>query len=227
MAIPATPLQALHGSGKTITRRPVNEFDISSVVSIFPRAVNTEMHTVFPGSFRLEKGTKEKPFILHVTQASYYLDIQPDTTIPIIEVPNGSFQVASSIVNDYCSSIELFEPMQMPGLFVLPGKVHIADLITQFKDEMLSAEMKQIAWFDSLIREADSMWVRSQGNPNAISDLARLAAEERNQRSKPWMQNTVAQTLINCTQCGSLRNPAYPICPNCKSVIDPPLAIKK
>jgi hypothetical protein len=223
MAIPATPFQALQGNGKQITRRPVNEFDISTLVSIFPRAFQVEMHTVFPGSFKVESGRKEKPFLMHVGQSSYFLDIQPDSTVPIIEVPNGSYQVANSIVNDFCSAIELFEPMQMPGLFVLPGRINIAQLITDFKEDMSRAEEKQKLWFDALIKAADSMWVRSQGNPNAISDLARLAAEERGQGSKPWMQNTVAQSLINCTQCGSLRNPAYPICPNCKSVIDVPL----
>lgn len=227
MSIPATPFNAIQGNGKQVVLRPVNEYDITSIISIYPRNVDVVMHTIFPGTFHIPKGTKQVPTIVVIGQSSYFLDTQPDTTMPIIEVPNSSKQVADSIINDYCAGLLEASPMQMPGLFCVPGKVNVAEVLSTHKELLERAEVRQNAWFHKLINEADVMWVRSQGNPNAISDLARMAAEETNNKSKPWMQNTVAQTLINCTMCGALRNPAYPVCPNCKHVIDAPLAEKR
>ena len=77
-----------------------------------------------------------------------------------------------------------------------------------------------------LIRIADILWSRSNGNPLSISNDARLACEELNISSKPWLGDHQTAELVRCVACGSLRNGAYPICQTCKAIADPELAKK-
>ncbi len=71
------------------------------------------------------------------------------------------------------------------------------------------------------MRIADILWARTNGNPLAISDDSRLAAEKLGLTSqKNWMGDFRARELTNCKACGHMINPVYPVCPNCKNVID-------
>jgi len=96
----------------------------------------------------------------------------------------------------------------------------IAQLRNAEKDslEALNAKMK-------LIEMADSLWARTNGNPLAIPDDARFAARALS-LDKPWIKDFQLVQNIPCIACGALRNPAYPICPSCKMVVDPELAMK-
>ena len=50
----------------------------------------------------------------------------------------------------------------------------------------------------------------------------RMAADMRGVKdTKPWMQNYVASQLIPCVACGNLRNPLYPVCSSCNTIVDP------
>ena len=78
----------------------------------------------------------------------------------------------------------------------------------------------QKKWFQELVRLADILWSRSNGNPLSISDDARLACKELNLQNKPWLGDMQQMELVRCIACGSLRNPAYPICQTCKAIVD-------
>jgi uncharacterized OB-fold protein len=68
---------------------------------------------------------------------------------------------------------------------------------------------------------ADALWSRSNGNPLTISDEMKLAARELNLVNKEWLKDSQTMELVRCKACGSLKNPLYPICANCKSIDNP------
>jgi hypothetical protein len=114
----------------------------------------------------------------------------------------------------------------MPGLFYLPGEYTVNKLQTDHAAMLHSALAKQKKWFLELIRIADILWSRSNGNPLSISEDARLACRELNISSKPWLGDHQQAELVRCVACGSLRNALFPICQTCKAVADPELAKK-
>ena len=81
------------------------------------------------------------------------------------------------------------------------------------------AKMKQKNWFTELVKIADVDWARTNGNPRAISDDSRLAAQKLGLQ-KAWMQDFRAVELNNCPACGAMININYPVCSNCKNIIN-------
>ncbi len=199
-------------------RAEPNPMDKATVVSIFPKIVHEIKHTIQPGEFLLPPGTYEKPTILTVGSSSWWRDLGPDE--PLLEIPVSSILIADSVVRDYCNGlIECDMATKMPGLFYVPGAVSVSHIQKEFKAQLDAARIKQNAWFTRLIELADSLWARTNGNPNSVPGDARLAAKELG-LEKDWMKNYQAAGFVKCFACGNMRNPLYPICPTCK-VIDP------
>jgi hypothetical protein len=90
----------------------------------------------------------------------------------------------------------------------------------------MKAKASQKKWFLELVRIADILWSRSNGNPLSISDDARLACKELNIQNKPWLGDMQTAELVRCIACGNLRNPQFPICQTCKAIADPEMAKK-
>ena len=114
----------------------------------------------------------------------------------------------------------------MPGLFYVPGEFTREKLKVDHAGLLLKAQVNQKKWFLELVRIADILWARSNGNPLSISDDARMACKELNITQKPWLGDIQASELIRCVACGNLRNSAFPICAVCKAIADPELAKK-
>jgi DNA-directed RNA polymerase subunit RPC12/RpoP len=108
----------------------------------------------------------------------------------------------------------------------VPGEFNIEQLMKDHKALFVSAQTRQRKWFMELIRIADILWSRSNGNPLSISDDARMGCKEMNISQKPWLGDIQAAELIRCVACGSLRNGNFPICQTCKAIVDPELAKK-
>jgi hypothetical protein len=170
-----------------------------------------------PEWYHIEAGSVEKPAILVVGTARWWKDTSPEE--PLIEIPVSSIQVADSVVTDYCNGILGCDMDQaMPGLFWIPG-AHTADkVLKEHKHLVNQAEAKQKQFYLNLIRHADSLWARSNGNPISISDDMRMAAIELNQRDKDWMGDHRAAEMVRCKACGSMKNPKYPVCSTCKAI---------
>jgi len=199
--------------------------DKSTVVSIIPKRILERKATITPGFFELLPGTYENPAILVVGSSSWWREVDADQ--PLLEIPVSSIQVADSIVRDYCNGLLACNMAdQMPGLFYIPGDYTVERLKKEHAPLLLDAQIKQKKWFMELIKIADILWSRSNGNPLAISDDARLACKIMNITQKPWLGDMQAAELIRCVACGNLRNPAYPICQTCKAIADPELAKK-
>jgi len=206
------------------TRAPVNPMDVSTVVSILPKRIHEKKITIVPNLFHLEPGSYATPSMLVVGPVSWWKEI--DEQQPILEIPQSSVVVADAIVKDYCNGLlGCNMGSSMPGLFWVPGEISYDDLMRKYRNLLESARVKQDNWYNVLIRMADSLWARTQGNPLSIPDDARLAAQELQIKDKPWMQDFTTISMTNCRACGYLINPGYPVCANCKAIVDEKQAI--
>lgn len=215
----------LSNPNRRTIRAPINPMDKSTIVSILPKLISERKATVSPGIFELRPGTFEKPSLLVVGSSSWWREI--DENQPLLEIPVSSIQIADSVVRDYCNGLLACDmASSMPGIFYLPGEFNVEKLKKEHFPILVDAQAKQKNWFLALVKMADILWSRSNGNPLSISDDARLACKELNIANKPWLGDLQAAELIRCVACGNLRNALYPICPTCKAVVDPELSKK-
>jgi hypothetical protein len=206
-------------------RAPVNPMDKSTVVSILPKHISERKATIMPGFFEIPPGSYDNPSILVVGPASWWREV--DENQPLLEIPVSSIQIADSVVRDYANGLLACNMAdQMPGLFYLPGEFTVERLKKEHSPLLVKAQAGQKKWFLELVRIADILWSRSNGNPLSISDDARLACKELNITSKPWLGDLQTAELVRCVACGALRNQHFPVCQTCKAIADPELAKK-
>lgn len=213
-----------HTNRRTI-RSPINPMDKSTVVSILPKRISERKATIQPGTFELNPGTFDNPSILVVGPSSWWREV--DEHQPLLEIPVSSIQIADSIVRDYCNGLLACNMAdQMPGLFYIPGEYTLERVKKDHQLLLAKAQQNQKKWYLELVRIADILWSRSNGNPLSISEDARLACKELNIQNKPWLGDMQQAELVRCVACGSLRNAQFPICQTCKAIVDPELAKK-
>jgi len=214
---------------RTIRAEP-NPLDKCTVVSIFQKDIVEVKHTIQPGVFRISKGTISKPALLVVGPSSWWREVNEDE--PLLEIPVASISVANSVVNDYINGMLAYNPgMACPGLFYVPGakwnekqEVDLAATLAWIQKEHTNQLEKafnmQKQWYYDLVKMADILWARTNGNPIAVDDNMRLAAQELGIKDKPWMQDFNTVDMTACPACGALRNPAFPICGQCRTIVD-------
>jgi len=203
---------------KTI-RGPVNPMDKTTIVSIYPSEIDEIKNTISPGRFIIPAGSYDNPSVVVVGPSSWWREI--DEEQPLLEIPVSSIQIADSIIKDYCNGILGCNMADaMPGLFYIPGSFNITEVRKSYKHELDAALVRQRNWYSMLVKLADSLWARSNGNPLAISDSMRTAAKELN-LEKDWMKDFRMVETVRCKACGSLLNPMFPVCPTCKAINDP------
>lgn len=200
-------------------RMPVNEYDKSTVFSILPKPVEDIKVTVERAHFFIPIASPEKPERLVVGASNWWREIDVDQ--PLLEIPVSSPQLAESIVRDYINGMVMCDMGEnRPGLFWLPGDISIAKLLTEHKAVLEQAKTRQMNWFKLMVKLADVLWARTNGNPLSVSDDSRLAATHLKIVDRPWLMDFKTALLENCPACGTLRNNNFPVCANCKSVID-------
>lgn len=202
---------------RRVIRSPTNPLDKCTIVSIFPKEIDEAKHTIQPGRFHIDAGTWNNPAILIVGPSSWWREIDEDQ--PLLEIPTSSIQVADAIVKDYCNGLLGYNAAEAsPGLFYVPGEYDIEKIRRDYMHELEAARVRQNNWYSILIRLADSLWARSNGNPLAISEDMRMAAREMNQTTKDWMKDFRMVDMVRCKACGALKNPEYPVCGTCRNV---------
>ncbi|HWY36525.1 MAG TPA: hypothetical protein VNX68_17910 [Nitrosopumilaceae archaeon] len=208
-------------------RMPVSPYDKSTIVSIYPKLIDEKKHTIYPGRFVIEPGTEKDPSLLVVGPSSWWKEMEEGQ--PYLEIPHSSMQIAQSVIMDYCNGIFGCDMgAKMPGLFWVPGKFTKQTITTYVDPEtnvnyaqlLEKAKAKQRNFFQEIVKLADIMWARSQGNPLTISDDARIGAVALGMDNKPWLQDFKTVTLSPCRSCGELINTAYPVCKHCKAIIN-------
>lgn len=209
---------------RRLVRSAKNPMDKCTIVSIYPKEINELKVTIEPGKFHIDPGTYEKPSILVVGASSWWKEL--DLQQPMLEFPVSSIQIAESVIKDYCNGMLGCDMSSaMPGLFFALGELNVMEIKMKYKSKIEETNKKQNNWFDILIRLADSLWARTNGNPLVIMDDMRIAARALNMEHKPWYGAFEAPKMDKCKYCGNLRNPLFPICPSCRAIdMDNPLA---
>lgn len=199
-------------------RAPVNPLDKSTIVSVFPKEIIEVKHTIQPGKFTIPAGSIAKPSLLVVGPSSWWREVDEDQ--PLLEIPIYSIHIAESVIKDYCNGLLGFNAeAASPGLFYIPGEHIIDDVRSKYATELKKAVDRQKAWYNNLIRLADSLWARSNNNPLTISDDMRMAATELGvQGTKDWMKSFQSIGQVRCVACGTLKNPEFPICASCRHI---------
>jgi hypothetical protein len=201
-------------------RAPINPLDKSTIVSLLPKAISERKVTIQPGLFEIPAGSVENPSILVVGPSSWWREV--DENQPLLEIPVSSIQIADSVVRDYANGLLACNMAdQMPGLFYVPGDYTVERLRKDHANLISKYAAAQKKWFLELVRIADILWSRSNGNPLSISDDARLACRQLNITNKPWLGDIQTAELVRCVACGNLRNQQFPVCPVCKAIADP------
>lgn len=197
--------------------------DRCTLVSIFPKDFKATLITCEPSEFFLPAGSVAKPSLKAIGAVSWWKD--PGHDQPLLEIQVSSYRVANSLVNDNIGSmlsVKLGE--RQPGIFFVKGEKKLSEIP---KESLEKSEALQKTWYREMVRMADVDWARHNGNPLAISDDSRLAAQELGLKdAKAWMGDFRTIEMISCIACGSLRNPLYPVCPSCHNIVDPKLAEK-
>jgi hypothetical protein len=204
---------------RPIDRMPKNPMDKCTLVSIYPREIIQKNETTEPRVWKIAPGSFEEPSVTVIGPASWFKDVGDDQ--PILEIPNSSVQVAESIVRDYCiGMLEVRVPIQMPGIFWVPGNLPVSEIKQKYAVKLVQAKAVQDQYYHALVKLADSLWNMTDGNPMAIADDMRLAASELGIQDRDWMQQFELMNKQACPACGMPRKLNYPVCPNCKVVID-------
>jgi len=200
-----------------IIRSLRNPIDKSTIASIFPKEIHERKFTIEPGVFNIGAGSLEQPALLTVGGSSWWKSFDEDQ--PVLEIPVSSVAVAESVIKDYCNGMLGCDMSgAMPGLFLVLGEVSSLELKMKYAAKIEEVKIKQDNWFKILVRIADSLWARSNGNPLTISDEMRLGAKMLNMNDKEWLLDFNIVEMVKCIACGSLKNPLYPVCPQCHNV---------
>lgn len=201
---------------RQVNRLPNNPHDISTIVNIFPKEIHEINYTLEPGTFHIPYGTYNNPGILQVGASSWWKDIDPEQ--PLIQIPVASITVAESVIRDYSNGMPWFTPTQRPGLFAVFGKYD--DKNPEHKTLKDKAAEYQKNWFTFLVKQADMLWARTNGNPLAIADDMKLAARELGLEDKDWLRDQRTLEMIRCKACQQLIRKDSILCGNCKVVLD-------
>lgn len=204
-------------SKRRLIRSAKNPMDRCTIVSIFPKEIIEFKYTIEPGRFVIPKGSYEDPGILTIGSSSWWKDY--DVEQPMLEIPVNSIQLADSIIKDYSNGMLGCNMSDcMPGLFFVLGEQTKLQIQANFKEKLKDAKTKQDNWYRVLVRLADSLWARTGGNPLAIWEEMKVAAIALNENDKPWLKSHQIAEMERCVACGTLKNPAYPVCPACKAI---------
>lgn len=193
-----------------------NPADKATIFSIYPRDIYDEKPTIQPGKFHIPAGTLEKPAVVVVGASSWISDVDSDR--PALEIPVPATTIAESLIMDYLNGLLGCDmDMAMPGMFFVAGEFTLEEIKAKYGIQIAQAKLKQDNWYRILVRLGDSLWARSNGNPLAIWDEMRLAAEQLGME-RAWIRNFSTVEFVRCFACGNSRNPEFPICPICKNV---------
>ncbi len=152
-----------------------------------------------------------------------YLDSERGTLI----VPEYASLFAEHVVNDFVSSQigRDTESGAQPGIFWVEGGYNREGIKKEFPGKLAEAIRQQSLWFERLVKKADDDWTKKHLN-EYISDLQRHAAKALN-LDRDWISYSGVVGNERCPACSSiLVNPAPPICPTCRCVLDAERASK-
>ena len=191
----------------------------STILSLVPIDIKIERKgAMYPDTWLIPKSDTITPtnFLVEDGWSRTYLGAERGH----MRIPILSFELAKSLVSDYIRScIAVLEGCE-PGIFSVEGKV---DDVKKYDKELSLAKVRQLRWFEELIRMADNDWAKSGHKHNVISNLQRDVARLLG-LDKEWLFVTKDDTpagSIRCPSCKSIVDKDAIVCMNCKLILNP------
>lgn len=216
-------MTAIHDRKMPLRMEP-NPLDKATIVSVFPKDIYDFKPMVFPGLFQIPAAKQDDFQVVTIGPSSWFKEMEEGQ--PFLEITHSAVAMADSFIKDYCAQLGCEMGTKMPGLFYLAGRVSKAEVREKYRDKIELAITKQRGFFENLVKIADVMWARTNGNPLGISDDAKLAATYLGLKDKVWLADFRSMELKPCLSCGELVNYNYPVCKHCKAIINKDLAAK-
>lgn len=206
-------------------RAEVNPLDKTTIVSIYPKDIYEYNPSIFPGTLKIKACKVVGEFQTTVIGPSSWWK-EMDEGQPPLEITTNSIQMADGYIKVYCQQVGVEYGTKQPGLFFIPGTPNEAEIKKNHKDKLDKAEVQQKLFFHELVKLADTMFARTNGNPITISDDARMAANYLGMKDKVWLRDYQTMEKIPCKACGEFLNPAFPVCKHCHAINNNELAEK-
>jgi hypothetical protein len=194
--------------------------DTASLVSIVPCTIR-EQKPLLPAEFYLDKGSVEKPFILHIGKGISDIYVgegrgQMGPNRSVVRVPVDADVIANAVVVDWMEAqYGIILPDAVPGFFWVPGHVAVKDVTAEIK----VAEVKQLNWFKQLVHIADDDWNKYRQH-KTISDIQRYSCNFL-KLERPWLvDNEIVLAMSECPACFEKVHPRAVICSHCQHILD-------
>tara|TARA_R110000868_G_scaffold148647_2_gene370715 strand:- start:1393 stop:2217 length:825 start_codon:yes stop_codon:yes gene_type:complete len=172
------------------------------------------------GSVAIPACPKDKKYIHVHTFPGIYNEPQPAEDKFTIDQVSGSY-MAQCLLGEGpdLRNVPMSESRKKYGVFI--GSVVGPEGVVPQDWEIEAALAALDAELDDLIAVANRAWEIGGKEPDlVIGSKNRLAATIKGRTDVKWMNKQTTQRQIPCINCGEQRNPIYPTCPHCKTVVD-------
>ena len=191
----------------------------ATIVSLVPVSIHEFKPGLIPDYTNIPAAKSGDFEILHIEDAAHflYLDYERGSR----RIPEPVSEYARSICEDYIAGqLEVSrEDNAAPGLFWVYGKLSKDAIKVSHKQELAEALMRQIRWFERLVRKADDSWSEMRRHEH-IAQIMRIAAREL-KLEREWLFEDLKMGNQACPACGTVLGPNLPVvCPNCRCVLD-------
>ncbi len=199
----------------------------STVISIVPFMIKEEKPGLIPNEFIIPACADGEVVCKVIDQAIHYVYIDKDRGS--MRVIDPSYEVARSIVEDYCNSQLEAGPEQHPGIMWLPGEWTSEQFEAKYPEKLAALRQIQNNWYIAIVQLGDDDWEKTRQH-YSISDTQRIAAKKldpENKRNRPWIMINPSDTqpgkieMTTCPACGSDIPSTVVICRYCSYVLDP------
>lgn len=202
----------------------VQDLMTATVVSLVPYAIEERKPGLIPGSFQIPAAKDGEPQFLYVKESKFDVYAGDNRSIRVSVQP---YEVARSIVDDHIDgSLLVTKGVAEPALFWVVGEVkNRQHLVTNFREEVHAAAVRQQTWFRVLVEKADDDWQRYRQH-KMVSDLHKHAARALKLDREWLLQEEIDRQLSECPACFVKVNPKAAFCFNCKTILNVEAAAK-
>lgn len=148
-----------------------------TLVSLYPLLLDERKPGIYPGHFTIPPVKDGDIEILHLGNSHYWVNFYDDR--PPLKVNTPADEIATSVINDLSRNIIGYDLQReaWPGLFWVEGHFTKAEILKNYASKIAETKAAQHRWFENLVRMADDLWVASNKQNKAISQLHRLACK--------------------------------------------------
>ena len=190
-----------------------------TIVSLYPKLIETRKPGLFPGYFRIEAAPVNEFSTLVVQDCFYWVTFPTEEERSPIKQIVPANSVAESIINDFSRGLPGYSVTSnsMPGFFIIPMEMKPEVISVKYKTELEQAKNRQTNWFKRLVMEADDTWTRTK-QYRLITSLQRDACKALG-LDKEWLV-VVQQENKLCDACRTVVHPEAVICPACHFILN-------